>query len=263
MWHAVAPRLAERFMVIAAALPGDGDSFRPPLAADHFSHSKRAIAEDLLAAMRALGHPTFGLAGHYRGGRVGYRMALDHPDAVTRLAVLDIVPTGEIWSRADWRFALGYWHWSFLAQPAPAPERLILGDPDAFWGSVVRLGIKDDARYPPEESSSASEVSTSLQVVASVRSACRSAASTSVLLSRFSGDWDRLGVNEPTIGFTRRRSFGWPSRDERLWQSNGAGGRDRTIAACLYEGRPGVKLLPPDVVRVVFVFVNDPLSEWV
>ena len=150
MWHAVAPRLAERFTVIAADLPGYGDSFRPPVDADHASHGKRAMAEDLLAAMRALGHATFALAGHDRGGRVGYRMALDHPDAVTRLAVLDIVPTGEIWSRAGWRFALGYWHWAFLAQPAPVPERLILGDPDAFWVTVERMGIKHDARYPPE-----------------------------------------------------------------------------------------------------------------
>lgn len=151
MWHAVAPALAERFTVVAADLPGYGDSYRPPVAADHEPHSKRAWAEALVAAMEALGFPEFAVAGHDRGGRVGYRMALDHPGRVSRLAVLDIVPTGAIWAGADATFALGYWHWPFLAQPAPLPERMILGDPSGFWIAVERMGIKPgDARYPDE-----------------------------------------------------------------------------------------------------------------
>ncbi len=151
MWHAVAPELAARFTVVAADLPGYGGSFRPPVAEDHAPHSKRALAADLIAAMAALGHRSFAVAGHDRGGRVAYRMALDHPEVVTRLAVLDIVPTGEVWAHADARFALGYWHWGFLAQPAPLPERLVLGDPDGFWIAVGRMGIKDDdERFPAE-----------------------------------------------------------------------------------------------------------------
>jgi haloacetate dehalogenase len=150
MWHAVAPLLADRHTVVAADLPGYGDSFRPPVSADHTSHSKRALAADLVAAMAELGHDTFAVAGHDRGGRVAHRMALDSPSVVTRLAVLDIVPTGEIWSRADDRFTMGYWHWPFLAQPAPLPEQLILGAPDAYWESVLRQGIKADDRYPDE-----------------------------------------------------------------------------------------------------------------
>src|SRR4051794_16224663 len=146
MWHPVAPALAERFTVVAADLPGYGGSFRPPVAADHAPHGKRALAADLVAAMAALGHATFAVAGHDRGGRVAYRMALDHPEVVTRLAVLDIVPTGEIWARADAAFALTYWHWPFLAQAPPLPESLMLGDPHGFWEAVVRQGIKDDAR---------------------------------------------------------------------------------------------------------------------
>ena len=101
--------------------------------------------------MAALGHPTFAVAGHDRGGRVAYRMALDHPGVVTRLAVLDIVPTGEIWARADATFALGYWHWPFLAQPAPLPERLILGDPDALLDRGRADGPQGRRpRYPAE-----------------------------------------------------------------------------------------------------------------
>jgi haloacetate dehalogenase len=148
MWHAVAPALAQRFTVVAADLPGYGDSFRPPVGEDHAAHSKRALAADLVAAMGELGHASFVVAGHDRGGRIAYRMALDHPDAVSALAVLDIAPTGEVWSQANDRFALGYWHWPFLAQPAPLPERLILGDPDAWWIVAQRMGIND--HYPAE-----------------------------------------------------------------------------------------------------------------
>jgi haloacetate dehalogenase len=118
--------------------------------ADHAAHSKRALAADLLAAMSELGHDAFVIAGHDRGGRVAYRMALDHPASVSRLAVLDIVPTGQIWSRADAAFAIGYWHWAFLAQPAPLPEQMILGNPDAFWIWAQRLGLRDDVCSPQE-----------------------------------------------------------------------------------------------------------------
>jgi haloacetate dehalogenase len=149
MWHPVAERLAEGHTVVAADLPGYGASFRPEPAPSHASHAKRALAKDLVVAMAELGHETFAVAGHDRGGRVAYRMALDSPGADTRLAVLDIVPTGEIWRRADDRFAIGYWHWPFLAQPAPLPERMILGDPEGFWVAIERMGIKPgDERYP-------------------------------------------------------------------------------------------------------------------
>lgn len=152
MWHAVAPALAARFTVVAADLPGYGESFRPAPAADHAPHAKRALAADLLAAMDALGFSRFALAGHDRGGRVAYRLALDHPERVERLAVLDIVPTGEVWERADRVFALGYWHWGFLAQPAPLPERLILGDPDAFFEHAVgRMGLDPTSPCYPAE----------------------------------------------------------------------------------------------------------------
>lgn len=153
MWHAVAPLLAERHRVVAADLTGYGASFRPAPTDDHAAHGKRAMAVDQVEAMAALGHDRFAVVGHDRGGRVAYRMALDHPDRVERLAVLDIVPTGEVWRRADRYFARGYWHWAFLALPAPLPERLIGGDPQAFFDLHVRAGIGlgvEPGRYPPE-----------------------------------------------------------------------------------------------------------------
>lgn len=152
MWDAVAGRLTDRFTVVSADLPGYGDSFRPVVAPDHVPHSKRALALDLVQAMAALGHERFAVCGHDRGGRIAYRMALDHPDRVSAVAVLDVVPTGEVWSRADAQLALLYWHWGFLAQPAPLPERMISADPGAFFDlHVRRLGLGQAAgRYPPE-----------------------------------------------------------------------------------------------------------------
>jgi haloacetate dehalogenase len=152
MWDAVAGRLTDRYTVVAADLPGYGDSFRPPPAPDHVPHSKRALALDLVQAMAGLGHERFAVCGHDRGGRVAYRMALDHPDRVSAVAVLDVVPTGDVWSRADAQLAVLYWHWGFLAQPAPLPERMISADPGAFFDlHVRRLGLgRAPGRYPPE-----------------------------------------------------------------------------------------------------------------
>ncbi len=150
MWRDAGPRLAEYFTVVAADLPGYGESFRPVPAEDHAPHSKRAMAEDLVAAMGALGHERFGVAGHDRGGRVAYRMAIDHPDRVERLAVMDIVPTAEVWRRLDRTSAVVYWHWSFLAQAAPLPERMIAADPASFLDEHLRrIGLGTaPGRYP-------------------------------------------------------------------------------------------------------------------
>ncbi|UCD67258.1 MAG: alpha/beta hydrolase [Betaproteobacteria bacterium] len=133
MWHAVAPALAEHFTVVATDLTGYGMSSKPPSSDDHAAYSKRNMAKDQIAVMRKLGHEQFMVAGHDRGGRVAYRMALDHPDVVQKLAVLDIIPTLDAFERAGKDFGLGYYHWFFLAQPAPLPETLINANPDWFW----------------------------------------------------------------------------------------------------------------------------------
>lgn len=133
MWHRIAPALAERFTVVAADLRGYGESSRPPSAADHEPYSKRAMARDQVAVMRHFGFERFAVAGHDRGGRCAYRMALDHPERVERLAVLDILPTLEHYRRTGMAFAMGYWHWFFLPQPWPLPEKLIGGDPEWFF----------------------------------------------------------------------------------------------------------------------------------
>src|SRR4051812_48800079 len=133
MWARVAEGLAADFTVVVPDLRGYGGSTKPPSSDDHETSSKRAMARDAVGLMKHFGFDTFDVAGHDRGGRVAYRLALDHPAAVRRLSILDILPTGEGWARADRRFALAYWHWSFLARPNPFPEALIASDPEAFF----------------------------------------------------------------------------------------------------------------------------------
>jgi haloacetate dehalogenase len=143
MWHRVAPELAKRFTVVVTDLTGYGKSGKPPSTPDHVHYSKRSMARDQIAVMKKLGHSKFRVAGHDRGGRVAYRMALDHPEIVTKLAVLDIIPTGEAFARGGREFGMGYYHWFFLAQPAPLPERLIMADPDWFWRWHTTRGPRD------------------------------------------------------------------------------------------------------------------------
>jgi len=162
MWRFVAPLLARRFTVICADLRGYGRSGCPVSGPDHAPYAKRAMANDMVSVMEKLGFPRFSVAGHDRGGRVAYRLALDHSDRVERLAVLDILPTADTWERADKRLARAFWPWSLLAQPEPLPERLMSAAPDAVvddalggwgspanaFGSEVRAAYIDALRDP-------------------------------------------------------------------------------------------------------------------
>ena len=162
MWRGVEPLLASSFTVVCADLRGYGRSGCPPSAPDHSPYAKRAMARDMVVVMERLGFPRFAVAGHDRGGRVAYRLALDHPDRVSALAVLDVLPTSTAWDHADARFALGYWPWSLLAQPEPLPEILLTSAAAAIvdhaldqWGSRadvfppdVRAAYVDAFRHP-------------------------------------------------------------------------------------------------------------------
>ena len=150
MWHRVAPRLADNFTVVATDLRGFGDSGTPPSTPDHAPYSMREIARDQLEVMHALGFDQFGVVGHDRGARCAYRMALDHPDAITRLAVLDIVPTGEAFRRADMDFSLGFWVWSFLAADEPVPEELIARAPEVVVNHMLDAWSDDGDVFPAE-----------------------------------------------------------------------------------------------------------------
>ena len=132
IWEIVAPKLAESFTVIASDLRGYGRSSKPNSKPDHSTYSKRSMASDQHALMKALGHDQFFLLGHDRGGRVSHRLAMDYPESVLRLMVLDISPTLTMYDNTTMEFAKGYWHWFFLIQPEPVPETLIGANPQ-FW----------------------------------------------------------------------------------------------------------------------------------
>ncbi|BAK86145.1 MULTISPECIES: alpha/beta fold hydrolase [Acetobacteraceae] len=148
-WHKVAPALAKRFSIVAPDLRGYGDSAKPEGGTDHANYSKRAMAADLVGVMHQLGFERFMVVGHDRGGRVAHRMALDAPQAVEKLVLIDIVPTATMYARTNMEFARRYFWWFFLIQPAPLPERLISGDPDFFLESHIAGQIKIPGSVDP------------------------------------------------------------------------------------------------------------------
>lgn len=150
MWHKVAPALAQDFTVVAPDLRGYGDSGKPASDPTHAAYSKRATAADMVTVMERLGYKSFFLAGHDRGGRVGHRMALDHPERVERLAVLDIIPTRDVFNRVDRKLATSTYHWFFLIQPGGLPERLIGADPDFYLDWTLRQWSRDFGAFAPE-----------------------------------------------------------------------------------------------------------------
>jgi haloacetate dehalogenase len=150
MWRSVAPLLARKFSVVCADLRGYGQSSCPASTADHAQYAKRAIARDMVVVMAKLGFSRFSVAGHDRGGRVAYRMALDHAECIDSVAVLDVVPTMTAWDRADARFALAFWPWSLLAQPAPFPERILAAAPEAIIDNALEAWGSPASAFPAE-----------------------------------------------------------------------------------------------------------------
>lgn len=149
MWHEVAPVLAEHFTVVCADLRGYGASGRPESGDDHAGYSKRAMAQDQVEVMSALGFDRFAVAGHDRGGRVVRRMCLDHPDRVSAAAVLDIVPTATVFATTDQALATAYYHWFFLIQPGGLPERMIGADPRWWLRETLRRWAAPGFAFDP------------------------------------------------------------------------------------------------------------------
>lgn len=144
MWHALAPVLARRFSVICPDLRGYGGSFKPPVSADHAAYAKREMARDMAELMDCLGYDRFCVGSHDRGARVAHRLALDYPERVIKLALLDIVPTLEHFERTDMAFALGYYHWFWFAQRHPFPESIINAAPETWFHAHCAREPKDD-----------------------------------------------------------------------------------------------------------------------
>ncbi|HTQ77137.1 MAG TPA: alpha/beta hydrolase [Burkholderiales bacterium] len=149
MWHKVAPKLARDYTVVCADLRGYGDSSKPKGLPDHSNYSKRAMARDMAEVMSALGHRRFHLVGHDRGGRVAHRLARDHGDRVRTLAVLDISPTAKVFSQVDKGLATAFYHWFFLIQRAPMPERMIAGYRREYLLGRIGRGPNGLRDFPP------------------------------------------------------------------------------------------------------------------
>jgi haloacetate dehalogenase len=151
MWHRVAQSLAPHFRLVLPDLRGYGDSAHPPGESDHANYSKRAMAQDLVRLMRELGHERFALCGHDRGARVSHRLALDHPQAVQKLALIDIAPTLDMYNATDMRFARAYYHWFHLIQPHPLPEMMIAGCArDYLYAKLGGFGSGGTAHFEAE-----------------------------------------------------------------------------------------------------------------
>lgn len=189
MWHLVAPRLAEFFTVVAADLRGYGDSSKPAGGEDHAGYSKRAMALDQVQLMQELGFDSFAVVGHDRGGRVAHRMALDHPEKATKLAVLDIVPTRHVFETADKELATAYYHWFFLIQPYDLPEHLIGADPDYFLGKKLGGWGTDADVFAPE---AYAEYRRCFRDAKTIHASCEDyRAAATIDLTHDETDWDR------------------------------------------------------------------------
>ncbi len=150
MWHGVAPILARSFQIVCPDLRGYGRSDKPASDAVHAPYAKRAMANDIVAVMRRLGHERFLVGAHDRGARAAHRLGLDHPDRVAAMALLDIAPTREMYTGTSAAFAHAYWHWFFLTQPSPLPERMIGADPEGFWKLKCFNQTHGDNPFSPE-----------------------------------------------------------------------------------------------------------------
>jgi haloacetate dehalogenase len=192
IWHRVAPALAQRHTLVAADLRGHGDSSKPVGTSDHGNYAKRAMANDQAALMRGLGFDRFDVLAHDRGARVAHRLAVDHAEAVKRLIVLDIAPTLAMYEQTNEVFARAYWHWFFLIQPAPMPERMIGVDTVAYLHELMGRG---SAGLTPFDPRAMAEYERCLALPGAVHSTCedyRAAAGIDLIHDRADRDAGRM-----------------------------------------------------------------------
>jgi haloacetate dehalogenase len=224
IWHRVAPELAKRFTVVASDLTGYGDSGKPASNADHAPYTKAAMALAQVQAMAALGHNRFHLVGHDRGGRVAHRLALDFPDAVQTLTVLDIAPTLHMYQHTSDAFARAYWHWFFLIKAAPVPETMIGADPDFFIRQHMSRGPKGVGLF---NAMAFSEYLRCFRDPAAIHAACEDyRASATVDLQRDEADLGKVTIKAPMLA---------------LWGSDGAVGKCFDVLASWREWADDVR----------------------
>ena len=238
MWHEVAPVLAESHTIVATDLRGYGDSSKPRGGGDHSAYSFRSMAADQLEVMRALGHERFAVVGHDRGARVAHRLVRDHPQAVTCVALLDIVPTDHVYANVDRALASAYFHWFFLLLPEPIPEQMIESTAKAFLHLVLGgYGSALDA-YAPE---ALAEYERCFTDPATIHGMCEDyRAAASIDLVHDAADRDRL-ITCPTLVLWGARSVVGQLYDPlEVWRTYAADVRGQALDAghFLVEERP-------------------------
>jgi haloacetate dehalogenase len=250
MWARVAPVLADHHTVVCADLRGYGDSGKPRCLPDRSNYAFRALAADQVSLMSRLGYQRFHVVGHDRGGRTGHRMALDQPDKVLTLTVMDIVPTYAMFLDTNWKVADAYWHWYFLSQPEPFPERLIGHDPDYFFETcLVGWGATTLADFDAEM---LGEYRRAWRDPAMIHGACSDyRAASSVDLVHDTADVDRKILN-PTLVFygangAMAKLFDIPSE----WRKRCAS----VTAASLPGGHFFVDRFPEQTARMLLAFL--------
>lgn len=186
MWHRIAPVLAQRYTVVCPDLRGYGGSHKPPATADHAPYAKREMARDMIELMAELGFARFQVVAHDRGARVAHRLAVDHPQAVQKLALLDIVPTIEHFERADMAFGLGYYHWFWFAQPHPFPEMLISKAPEDWFFAHTAREPKERDFFAPDALADYLEAARNPEMIRGMCEDYRAAASIDLLHDRAS-----------------------------------------------------------------------------
>lgn len=227
-WHHIAPRLAARFTVVLTDLRGRGESHKPSASPGHRAYHKRTMAAEQLAVMENLGFRRFALVGHDRGARVARRLALDHPDRVERLAVMDIVPALDFYERADSAIAQDYFYFFFLTQPAPLPERLIAGDPRAFMGQILTGLPGQVAPYDPRALEAYLAAASSPQAIAAMCECFRAGLTGDVAADRANRAAGRQ-IACPTLVF---------------WGEEGVVGRHFDVAAIWHAWAPEASFAP-------------------
>lgn len=252
MWHGLAPSLAATHTVVLADLRGYGDSSKPPNGDDHAGYSFRAMAADQVEVMRTLGHRSFSVISHDRGARVTQRMALDHPSAVERLAMLDIVPTRHVYNHTDKKLATAYYHWFFLIQKEDLPERLIGNDPTYYLHSALGSFGGDLSMYAPE---ALAEYERCIQDPATLHAMCEDyRAGASIDLKHDEADSSRK-IDQPTlILWGEKGAVGALYEPLRVWRDYASDVRGRAIANA---GHFLVEEQPQEVLAEIRAFLTE------
>tara|TARA_Y100000588_G_scaffold385047_1_gene477579 strand:- start:695 stop:1567 length:873 start_codon:yes stop_codon:yes gene_type:complete len=250
MWHAVAPILAQHFTVVAPDLRGYGDSAKPETDEGHLAYSKRASAGDQATIMTALGFEKFALVGHDRGGRVAHRLALDFPDRVQRLALIDIVPTYNAFAETDKEKAMSYYHWFFLSQPFDLPERLIGVDPIYFLHWCLKSwGTGDLDYFAPD---ALAEYERCFVDPAVIHGSCEDyRASATIDLEHDTEDLERK-IACPTLALWGNRLEKWYDDVSEIWRNRA----DNVTGGGLNGGHFLPEEMPEEIARALFFFLR-------